>query len=248
MAAQAAGLEVVLVTGRSWRGTQAYYQALDLQRPAICYLGALVVDGLAGRILHHRPLAEPAWAAVKRLALAEGLSVTACVGADLAVEAGSLPDHDLIALDTAFATCRAEDFADWEGWNTYTEMAPDLAPCTAPPTMAAVYGDRAVQRVLQAFPTGLPDSQFDLTDKVKGETVLHIWHSEVDKGRSLAHFCRARGIPPEAVAAIGDAPMDLSMIEFAGLGVCVPDGHPLLKAAAQLVAEPVEAIRQILKG
>jgi Cof subfamily protein (haloacid dehalogenase superfamily) len=247
MAAQAAGLEVVLVTGRSWRGAQAFYQALSLKGRAICYLGALVVDGQTGAIIRHRPLVAEAWAQVRKLALAEQLAVTACVGADAAVEEGALPARNLVAADTAIATRKADDFTGWEAWNPYTEIAPDLAAAEGPPTMAAIYGDRAVQRVLAAFPGGLPESQFDLTDKIRGERVLHIWHTDVDKGRALAAYCRYRGVLPEEVAAFGDAPMDLSMIKFAGLGVAVPDAHPALRAAADLVAGPAEAIRHILQ-
>lgn len=247
-AIQAAGREVILVTGRSWRGTQPFYDQLGLTGPAICYMGALAVDGTTRRILHHRPLAPAAWQAVRDLALAEQLSVTACVGADQAVAEGVLPAEGLIAGDTAYSTCEAEDFVTWKEWNPYSVMAPDLAPCQNPPTLLAVYGDRAVRRVYEAFPAGLPESQFDLTDRVAGRKVLHIWHEEVDKGRALANFCRSRGIKPEEVAAFGDQTMDISMITYAGLGVAMPDGDPALQAAARWVLPVPEAVRRILRG
>jgi hydroxymethylpyrimidine pyrophosphatase-like HAD family hydrolase len=246
--ARAAGLEALIVTGRSWRGTRPVYDALGLTCPAICYLGALVVGDATGRILYHRPLAPAAWAVIRELAVAEGLSVTACIGTDQARADGELTGEGVVAADTAYSTCRADDFASWDAWNPYTDMAPDLAPCKAPPIMVAVYGDRAVRRVTEAFPQGLPESQFDLHDKVAGETVLHIWHASIDKGRALAEYCRRRSIRPEEVAAFGDMPMDASMLRFAGLGVAVPGAHPYLKAMADWVAEPWEAIDRILRG
>lgn len=242
----AAGLQVVLVTGRSWRSTRPIYDQLGLTGPAICYLGALVVADGTGRILRHRPLAEAAWCALRDLSLEEGLPVTACVGADQAVLDGTLPEQPLVAADTAFATRVAPDFAGWAEWNPYTEFSPDLGPCQRPPTMLAVYGEQAVSRILAAFPSGLPESQFDLSDRVAGETVLHIWHAEADKGRALARFCQERAISPEAVAAFGDALMDSSMLRYAGLSVVMPDGDERLKAAANWVATPAEAIRRIL--
>jgi len=245
--AQAMGLEVVLVTGRSWRATRPFYEELGLTGPAICYLGALVVADGSGQIAHYRPLAWPAWEQLRDFAIAEGLAITAAVGTDQAVADGDLPGRGLMAADVACATRRADDFTDWEGWNPYTEIHPTLAPCKGPPIMVAVYGDRSVQRVLQTLSAELPHSQFDLTDRIAGETVLHVWHSQVDKGRTLAEFCRSRGIGPNEVAAIGDAPMDISMIKYAGLGVAVPGGHPALKAAAKLIAAPSEAIDLILK-
>lgn len=248
--ARAAGLEVIIVTGRSWRGTRPVYEELGLNGPAICYVGALMVADGTGRVLWHRPLPHGAWEALRAFSLREGLPVTACVGTDQAVADGVAPvgAAGLVAADTAFATRRADDFAPWEAWNSYATMAPDLAPVQAPPIMLAVYGERAVRQVQAAFPNGLPACQFDLYDKVAGELALHIWHEDVDKGVALAAYCRSRGIHPEEVAAFGDMPMDASMIQFAGLGVAVPGAHPALKRVADRVAEPHEVIRAILEG
>ncbi|MGE5673087.1 MAG: HAD-IIB family hydrolase [Mycobacterium leprae] len=244
--ARAAGHEIILVTGRSWRGAEPVYRELGLTGPAICYLGALVVADGTGRILHHQPLAAQAWDSLKQLALVRGLAVTACVGPDQAVVEGELPGKDLMAFDTAYATCAADDFAAWAQWNWYVQMTPDLSLCAGAPTMAAVYGERAVHTVLEAFPDGLPDTQFDLTDRVKEETVLHVWHRRVDKGQALAEYCRARGIARADVIAFGDAVMDASMIQYAGLGVAMPWGDPRLQAVADLVAAPDAVIADLL--
>lgn len=247
-AALQAGLEVVLVTGRSWRSTKPIYEELGLSGPIICYLGGLVLADGSGEVLHHRPLAPKAWTLLREFALAEGLAVTACVATDQAVAEGRLPARGLVAADTALATCRADDFAGWEDWNPYTEMDPLLSRCEAPPIMAAVYGDRSARRALAAFPNGLPASQFDLSDRMAGETVLHVWHEAIDKGRALAEHCRARGIEPHQVMAIGDAPMDLAMLRFAGIGVAVPDGQEPVRASADWVATPAAAIGRLLRG
>lgn len=237
-AALASGAEVVLVTGRSWRTTLPYYRELGLTGPAICYLGALVVEDGSGRIGHHRPLAPEAWERLRRLALAEGLSLSAVTAVD---QAGSP-----FARDAAYSTGPPDDFLYWDDWNPYTEIDPGLGRCTAPPTMAAIYGDRAVARVLEAFPEGLPASQLDLTDRIPGETVLHVWHEEVDKGTALARYCRRRRIPASAVMAVGDTTVDVPMLRFAGIGVAVPDGHPAALEAADWVTTPAEAVARVL--
>lgn len=247
-AAQEAGLQVVLVTGRSWRATRPHYDELGLTGPAVCYLGGLVLADGSGRVLRHRPLVSQAWSRLRDFALAEGLALTACVAADEAVANLKLPTEGLVAADVAYATCKADDFNGWEDWNPYTELDPLLDRCQAPPMMAAVYGDRSARRALEAFPDGLPSSQFDLSDHIAGETVLHVWHEEVDKGRALAALCRDLGVAPEEVMAMGDHPMDISMLRFAGIGVAVPDGRPATLAAADWVATPAEAIGRILQG
>jgi hydroxymethylpyrimidine pyrophosphatase-like HAD family hydrolase len=47
--------------------------------------------------------------------------------------------------------------------------------------------------------------------------------------------CDRLGIAPSEVMAFGDAPNDLTMIEFAGLGVAMGNACPELKAAANTV-------------
>jgi len=242
--ARASGAEVMIVTGRSWRSTLPYYRALELTGPAICYLGALVVADGTGRVSAHVPLAPEAGNRLRRLALAEGLALTAAV----AVPEGGAGRKPVVAADVAYATARAEDFRGWEDWNPYTELDPALERCTAPPTMAAVYGDRSVGRVLAAFPHGLSRSQLDLSDRIAGETVLHVWHETVDKGSALARHCWQRNIPPDAVMALGDAAVDATMLRFAGIGVAMPDSHPAALAAADWVASPAEAVARALRG
>jgi len=247
-AARASGAEVILVTGRSWRSTLPLYRELGMTGPAICYLGALEVADGTGRVSSHRPLSPEAWERLRRLALDEGLAITAA----LAV-AGQGPSRGAglagapFAVDTALATRRADDFNGWEDWNPYTEIDPLLGRLPGPPTLAAVYGDRSVRRVLEAFPAGLPDSQFDLSDRIPGETVLHIWHAAVDKGTALAGYCRRRNIPPEAVLAVGDNTYDVPMVRFAGIGVAVPGSHPAALEAADWVATPAEAVARALR-
>lgn len=253
--ARASGAEVIIVTGRSWRSTLPYYRALQMTGPAICYLGALVVADGTGRVTDHLPLAPEAWNPLRRLALAEGLSITAAfaVPGDRPGRVHGPGDETAFrsaeqscASDVAYATGRAEDFRGWADWNPYTEIDPSLERCIAQPTMAAVYGDWSVGRVMAAFPHGLPRAQFDLSDRVQGETVLHVWHESVDKGSALARYCRQRSIPPDAVMALGDAAMDVSMLRFAGIGVAVPGSHPAAIAAADWVASPAEAVARAL--
>lgn len=257
--ARQAGIDVVFVTGRSWRGALPYYEALELDGPAILYLGAVEVSGPDGRLHHYEPLDPLDWDRLRAFAEAERLSVTACVGADheaLAGRFGSLGQSPpVLAADVAFATRLAPDFDYWDAWNPYTEVVGDLgALCPAPPLMVAAYGDQSAHRLLDAFPNGLPNAQFDLTDRIAGETVLHIWRKAVDKGTALARYCAERGYRREEVCAMGDGQPDVAMFPFAGISVSMPDSRPEVRAAATWQTDPDDphpvatAIRRILGG
>lgn len=61
-----------------------------------------------------------------------------------------------------------------------------------------------------------------------------------DKGRGAALACQALGLPLEEAVAFGDGPNDLEVIQAVGTGVCMGNGSPDLKAAADLICRPIQ--------
>ena len=59
----------------------------------------------------------------------------------------------------------------------------------------------------------------------------------ISKGASLDSLCKKLGLTNENVMALGDGLNDLSMIEFAGLGVAVENGNSILKEAADFISK-----------
>lgn len=64
---------------------------------------------------------------------------------------------------------------------------------------------------------------------------LEITPKNIDKGHSLYHLLNHIGMDRSNLIAFGDGMNDLSMIQFAGLGVCMENGRDELKAAADYV-------------
>ena len=54
----------------------------------------------------------------------------------------------------------------------------------------------------------------------------------VSKGNAVAKLCEELGLTAENVMAIGDEENDISMIEFAGIGVAMENAVPAVKEAA----------------
>ena len=57
------------------------------------------------------------------------------------------------------------------------------------------------------------------------------------KGNAVAKLAKSLNLSPEEVMCIGDSENDLSMIEFAGLGVAMGNGLDLLKDAADYITD-----------
>ena len=59
----------------------------------------------------------------------------------------------------------------------------------------------------------------------------------ISKGGSLDALCKKLGLTKDNVMALGDGLNDLSMIEFAGMGVAVDNANPVLKEAANFISK-----------
>src|SRR5450759_4827858 len=52
-AAQTAGIDVVLVTGRMFRSVRPYLERASIDVLVVCYQGAIAADPVSGRVLRH---------------------------------------------------------------------------------------------------------------------------------------------------------------------------------------------------
>ena len=59
-----------------------------------------------------------------------------------------------------------------------------------------------------------------------------------DKGHALEALAQRLGIPREKVMALGDNGNDVTMLEYAGVSVCMGDGSDSAKAAAKYLTAP----------
>ena len=64
---------------------------------------------------------------------------------------------------------------------------------------------------------------------------LEVMDRDVSKGNGLKHLCGKLNLSPKDVIAIGDNENDISMIEYAGLGVAMGNGVEKTKDASDLV-------------
>jgi hypothetical protein len=67
------------------------------------------------------------------------------------------------------------------------------------------------------------------------EYMLQIMHPTAGKSSALAAVAELYKVPRAQVMAIGDAPNDLGMIQWAGLGIAVNNAHPLVRRAADYI-------------
>lgn len=220
--AQAQGVRVTLATGRSTITARPFAEAIGVQTPIIGYQGGQIADPLTGDMLLERTMGKDvAHAAVER-AEAEDLDL-------------SLYSHDTVY----FRQLRYPQVFYDRWFGLPIRHTPNLHGVVQamPPMKFIITAEPPEADLIEARWKEVFDGQ------------LHIVRSHrlfvegnppgVSKGMALAWLARRLGIPQASVMAIGDNDNDITMVEWAGVGVAMGNGSPALKAVADWVAPPI---------
>jgi uncharacterized protein (TIGR01777 family) len=220
-AAERSGCAVVLATARSPATMQSIVQTLGITAPTINYHGALIWNPIQHLPQYHEPLD------------------VATVREIIALARSVLPESR-IALESLdhWYTDRQETAI---GDGVQQQLDPDqVGPLET-------FLDRPVSRLsLIAGPAEGLERLMEQLRELYWKTrriaifqtsprLVQVTHPRVDKGVALQRIAKRLSIPRERVMAIGDAPNDLGMLEWAGFAVAVDNAWPAVKQLADVV-------------
>ena len=216
-AARAAGIRVLIVTGRMFRSVLPYAQAAGIEDPLVCYQGAAVVEPATGEFLLHEPiplgLAREAIAAVE----SEGFGLNCYVDDELYV-AEVTPNARAYADFQHIPLTEVGDLLGWLG-RPPTKLVVVSTPeqlDALRPTLVARFGDRLfVAKSLPYF--------------------LELASPSISKGSGLAFVAEHLGFTAAETVAFGDGENDRELLEWAGYAVCVENGDDALKELADWI-------------
>jgi Cof subfamily protein (haloacid dehalogenase superfamily) len=219
-ATRAAGIRVIVVTGRMFRSVRPYLAELDLEDPVVCYQGAVVAEPAGGRFLLHEPipleLAREAVAAV----VAEGFHLNCYVDDELYV---------------AEVTDEARAYADFQRLPIHA-VGPLLAWLDRPPTKLVAVGDPDALDALEQRLRAHFDRRLFISKSLP--YFLELASPRVSKGSGLAFVADHLGLQREQVVGVGDGENDVELLEWAGYGVAVANAHRRVLAVADWVCPP----------
>jgi len=239
------GIEVVLVTGRPPRWLPPVLDAIGLTPTCICANGAIVLESAAETITY-----------------IEALDRT-----DVLHAADVLRD---LLPQVGFAVERAPlEHALWDhtanfGHDDDYHPRWPTAPGTVVAPLEQLVDDRPVLKLLARSEREYDQAEVDAILAQAREALgrrLEVTHSErdrlllemsavgVDKGTALARVAADRGLVAAQVAAVGDMLNDLPMIEWAGHGYTVANGHEALhEIAPSLPSNDDFGVADLLEG
>ena len=218
--AQETGITVVLATGRALAATRQIWKNLNLHGPCILYGGAMIADIDTEQVIKMHALAPEVILEVLEYSAQQKV-------------------HAQIYVDDVVIYEKADAFADRyvERHHLRHEIDPDLRKKTwhrVPKVLCLCESDRQDELL------ALYRQRFEGIAQVSRSSpgYIEINSLGVTKGTALEELSQMLNIPQQQVAAAGDNYLDLEMIEWAGLGVCVSDGAKDVLSAADMVIPP----------
>ncbi len=229
---RAAGVRIIVVTGRMFRSVRPYLEQAGIDEPVVCYQGAVVAEPATGTFLRHEPiplaLAREAIAAVER----EGFGLNCYVGDELFV---------------ASATPEARRYAEFQHIPIHT-VGPLLTWLDEPPTKLVTIGEPAVLDELEARLKAEFDGRLFIAKSLP--YFLELASPEVTKGSGMEFVANHLGLDRKRVVGVGDGENDIELLQWAGYSVAVANAHERVLAEADFVCPPVqeEGVAQLLEA
>lgn len=215
--AQAAGVDVVLATGRMFASAQPYARQLGLKGPHIVYNGALV-KMTDGQEVLHRPIHRDLALDVLDFALADGWIFQCYVDDRLYVP--EITSEVIYYTEVAGVPAQKVD-----GMREFVARS-------EPTKMLAIGSPKETEERAERLRHHFGER---LSVTISKPYFVEVLQAGVTKASALAEVARRLGIAREEVLAIGDSFNDAEMLQWAGVGVAMGNAHPDVQQLADYV-------------
>ena len=223
-----AGIHVTLATGRRYRTSLRIVDILELPVDVVCLGGALVKDS-EQKTLHSTPFDPDDFGVVHDLAREHGHAIICHRNSEDEGGADFVVDGDVRWNESTARYVRTN-----EAWAQHES---DFGHHRCPDTL--VIGAFGPEHELRAW--------HDAIDSVHPERFapslvpsddhyyLELTPRDVSKWSGLCHLAAVRGVPTEAICAVGDQMNDLPMLREAGMAVAMGNAPESVRAVSHWV-------------
>jgi Cof subfamily protein (haloacid dehalogenase superfamily) len=213
------GARVVIASARPPRSVRHIYRQLGLDTWQINYNGALIWDEANQQPIFHRPM--KATLARQMIDVARDMFDEVLIHAEIMDK--WFTDRD----DTSHTTETGKLFKP-------DAICPIDAFCASPITKLMMLGEAPILTRIEALLLEEFSEQVSIlhTDR----DLLQIMDKRVSKAVALQKAAAHYGIKQEEVMAVGDAPNDVGMLQYAGVAVAMDNAHDMVKKIADWIA------------
>ena len=214
------GIPFILATGRSPAAMGSFLPLVEPQTPIIGFNGAVVARA-SGEVLFEQRLSVERSRRILEL------------GWELA------PAIIVWDGDRMFTNRRNADIDRYQEFSGITVTLTDREALERIPASKLIWFDSSggIGKIIDAL-RDVDTTGFEYF--TSHAFFLEFVAEGVSKGRALGEVAALLGVNREEVIAVGDGMNDLSMLEYAGLGVAMGNANEKLKAAADLVTGTIQ--------
>jgi Cof subfamily protein (haloacid dehalogenase superfamily) len=212
-------LRIVIASARPPRSVRLIYQQLGLDTWQINYNGALIWDETAGQAVYHCPMAPEL--VLKMIDVARDMFEEVLVSCEV------MDKWHTDRIDDAYTTETGRLFKP-------DVVAPVEQFCNQPITKLMLLGDPRILGRLEPLLYEQFGKQVTLVQTDKD--LIQIMDKNVSKAIALQKVAEHYGITRQEIMAIGDAPNDVGMLQWAGVAVAMDNAHPVVKKVAHWIA------------
>lgn len=228
LAAKAAGIRVVICSGRPLQGVKKLLKLLDLEEPddlVITYNGGLIQRTGNGQVLFRQGLSKSDVTCISQLAQAIDLPLIVLDEAEgYQFDTASGKESHYMGMMPVFRYDR----------KTLDDFNEDHQFCKA----LLAYDLEALDAAIEKIPSEMKE-RFNMFKS--RETLFEIVPKGVDKGQALRHLSLLLDLPLSHMMAIGDQSNDLPMLSVCGWPVAMANGIDDVKAIAKLTTSDNES-------
>ncbi len=229
--ARAAGLRVVICTGRRFRTALQVVEALDLDGTVVLHNGVVVKDIESATTLHHDYLDDDLYHAALEIlsGVAPPLVYVDRYHEDIDIVTESLERGHAFQVEYAQDNRRVIRIVESLSAGASTDVV----------MMSLMADADTLLPIRDAVHAALGDSvntNFIMNKNYRGH-ILEIVSAEASKWAALRDLADREGIVPDEIVAIGDDANDREMILNAGFGIAMGNAVDSVKEAADIVTE-----------
>lgn len=211
------GIAVTIATGRMFRSALPYADELDLDVPIISYQGGIIKNKISGDVLYKKTMSMDITQKIIGICQAKGLYCQIYSDNDYYFEEESK---------------YSEMYYKAVGVTGKSVGPLDKFLRSEPIKILIIDEPDKIKKLRKEF-SKIFGNQIEITTS-KPE-FLEFTHKDATKGKALKYLANLKGIPREKIIAIGDNHNDISMIEYAGLGVAMGNAPEEVKRHADYV-------------
>lgn len=217
------GHKVILASGRPTPGMKRYAEELELEKYGgylLSFNGGRIVNCKTGEIVYQKTLPSDAIAGLYKYATEHDAGLITYLGDNIIL--GTRMD-DYIAIESRINGMEVKKVDDFV---KYVDFDVNKCLMTAEPEKAEIYVKE------------LNDKYGEYLSIYRSEPFfIEIMPKNVDKAQSLDRMLSTVGLTRENTICCGDGFNDMSMIQYAGVGVAMENAQPDVKKVADYITK-----------